>query len=72
MYALRRLPEGKGLERLLSRPEESDRQSLVALRAVREGRALSRRDTIMALRHYLARAHEQRGRRVLITVNPGR
>lgn len=71
MYALRRLSESKSLERVLSNPEESDRQALASLRAVREGRAVSRRDTIIALRHYLSRTHEQRGRHVLITVNPG-
>ncbi|MFT3921333.1 MAG: hypothetical protein QM778_02235 [Myxococcales bacterium] len=70
MYALRRLPEGKTLERVLTSNEEPDRLSLASLRAVREGRPVSRRDTIIALRQYLGRAHEQRGRRVLITVNP--
>lgn len=70
MYALRRLPEGKGLERVLAGSEEPDTQSLAALKAVREGQAVSRRDTIMALRQYLGRAHEKRGGSVLITVNP--
>lgn len=70
MYALRRLPEGKGLERILSGTEEANVQSLAALKAVREGQAVSRRDTIMALRQYLGRAQELSHRPILITVNP--
>ncbi len=71
MYALRRLSEHRSLDRVLAGQDEADRQALAVLRAIREGRAMSRRDTMIALRHYLARAHEQRGRRILITVNPG-
>jgi tetratricopeptide (TPR) repeat protein len=68
-YALRRVPSAASPERLLSRNEEPDPQARDTLIAIREGRAVNRRDAVVALRHYLARASES-GRRALISVDP--
>jgi tetratricopeptide (TPR) repeat protein len=69
MYALRRLPAPGSPERVLRPGEESDQAALATLLAIRGGRAVSRRDAVLALRQYVARAGEA-GRRPLLTVDP--
>jgi hypothetical protein len=67
--ALARVSEAAKPEALLTESEESDRQALTTLQAVRDGAAVARRDVVLALRHYLARAGE-RGHRALVSVDP--
>jgi hypothetical protein len=69
LYALRRLPEGATPERLLTRGDEADQQALVALAAIRQGRAVSRRDAVLSLRQYVGRAAES-GQRAFLSVDP--
>jgi hypothetical protein len=69
MYALRRLPNAASPENVLVRDDEGDRQARAALVAVREGRGVSRREAVLALRQYIARCALP-GRRAVISVDP--
>jgi hypothetical protein len=69
MYALRRLPISASPEHVLCHHDEPDQQAQGTLVAVRAGRAVSRREAIVALRQYIGRVGEG-GRRPLISVDP--
>jgi len=70
MYALRRLTGPSALERVLDAGDDPDQHALQALRAIRAGQVVSRRDAIMGLRQYVGRCWERTGKKAFITVNP--
>ncbi|MDB4974936.1 MAG: transcriptional regulator, family protein [Myxococcaceae bacterium] len=68
-YALRRLPTSATPEHVLSQRDDADSQACTTLVAIRDGRAVSRRDAIVALRQLVARCADN-GRRPLLSVDP--
>ncbi len=70
-YALRRArEEGRAPEQLLDPNLPDDSRAIEVLAQVRDGRPVSRRDTITALRHLFVRVPERHGTRAWISVSP--
>ncbi len=70
-YGLARLYEEQHApEHLLDAKHEPDQVAIALLAKVRDGRAVPRREVIIALRQFIARVHELHGSRAWISVSP--